>query len=482
MTEAALPLRIFVASPGDLTSERLAIKQCVAEHNALTIGNASPKFEVVGWESVRGTARRPQEAINELIEECHYLVALFKKSWGSEPGSPWGYTSGTEEELFTGLLDLGQGDRPMRDVWVAFMSASEPALQIRELREQMSRRHAMMYESVSDAYELKEKFADRLNGWSTITPKSPRHIDLLPTSGKDVLRAASLCRDGKKLVELGIPEQGMSKLREASALGGPPENLAYAKFLARNGELDGAEEVIQIAIDYFTTGPGLLDSPLAAEVFAAQAGLFRRQGRYADAIGRLEHALRLFDETSPYAEVVRCRILDELGLASQKTGDMDGARRCFNEALRIRRGVDDSIDVGQSLVNLARLDVAAQDMDAALNRADEALARLSEIPPSALHANAHVLRAQVLLRLGRPREAISDTHKAISLNEQFGNTRGAAIAHYVAAQCYRAAGDNGEASGHAGQSMTLNDSMGNASGRDKARWILDQLAHENRHL
>ena len=475
MTDAPLPLRIFVASPGDLTSERLAIKQCVDEHKARAIGTASSKFEVVGWESVRGTARRPQEAINELIHECHYLVALFKKSWGSEPGSPWGYTSGTEEELFTGLLNLGQDDRPMRDVWVAFMSDPDPSPQIGALRGQMSSRHALMYETVSDVIELKEKFTERLNGWSVITPKSPRHIDLIPTSAKDVLRAASLCRDGKKLVELGLPEQGRGKLREASALGGPPENLAYAKFLARKGELDDAEKVIQIAIDYFSTGPGPLNSPLAAEAFAAQAGLLRRQGRDADAIGRLEHALRLFDETDPFAKVVRCRILDELGLACHKTGEVDRARRYFNESLGIRSEVDDNVDVGQSLVNLARLDVAAKDMDAALDRADAALARLGEVPPSALHANAHVLRAQVLIRLGKAEEAISNTIKAISLNEQFGNLRGAAIANYVAAQCYKAAGDIGEARRHAEKSMVLNDSMGNASGRDKARWILDQL-------
>jgi tetratricopeptide (TPR) repeat protein len=476
VTKAPLPLRIFVASPGDLTSERLAIRQCVDEHNARAIGTPSPTFEVVGWESVRGTARRPQEAINELIQECHYLVALFKKSWGSEPGSPWGYTSGTEEELFTGFLGLGQGDCPMRDIWVAFMPVADPAPQIRALREQMSRRHALLYEAVSDVIDLKEKFADRLNGWSTIAPKSPRHIDLLPTSGKDVLRASSLCRDGKKLVELGLPEEGLDKLRDASALGGPPEKLAYAKFLARTGDLDTAKEVIQSAIDYFTTRPGELNSPLAAEAFAAQAGLLRRQGRDADAIGRFEHALRLFDATDPFANAVRCRILDELGLACQKIGEMGRARRYFNESLGIRDEADDNIEVGQSLVNLARIDVATRDTETALERADAALARLGEVPPTALHANAQVLRAQVLIRLGRAKEAIGNTLTAISLNKQFGNRHGEAIAHYVAAQCYKAAGEIGEARRHAEESMMINDSMGDTSGRDKARWILDQLS------
>ena len=67
-------------------------------HSLLSQNTRGVTYEVVGWERVRGTARRPQEAINELIAESHFLVALFKESWGSEPGSPWGYTSGTEEE------------------------------------------------------------------------------------------------------------------------------------------------------------------------------------------------------------------------------------------------------------------------------------------------------------------------------------------------------------------------------------------------
>jgi len=68
-------------------------------------GRQQRTYEVVGWDRVRGTARRSQEAINELISESHFVLTLFKSFWESEPGSPWGYTSSTEEELFTGLLD-----------------------------------------------------------------------------------------------------------------------------------------------------------------------------------------------------------------------------------------------------------------------------------------------------------------------------------------------------------------------------------------
>ena len=163
----ALPLRIFLASPGDLADEREVVRACIDEHRARHRGQSNAAYEVVGWERVRGTARRPQEAINELIGESHFLIALFKGSWGSEPGSPWGYTSGTEEELFTGLLELGRAEQPMRDVWVAFLDHPAPAEQIVNLRKQMSRHHSIMYESIADIRELKEKLTERLEAWET---------------------------------------------------------------------------------------------------------------------------------------------------------------------------------------------------------------------------------------------------------------------------------------------------------------------------
>jgi len=468
-------LRVFVASPGDLASERTVVANITSEHNSRQTSDAT-RFEMVGWESVRGTAQRPQEAINELIGECHYLVALFKRSWGSEPGSPWGYTSGTEEELFTALLQLGQDDRPMRDVWVAFLQDASPASEITELRDQMSNRHALMYEPVSDISDLKEKLTSRLEGWTSIVgPKVARHINLLPSSGRDVLRAATLRRDGEKLVELGLPENGRDNLREAAVLGGPPEQLAYAKFLEHSGDLDAAQTVIQSAIDYFAKEPGTLHTPSAAEAFAALAGILRRKGSDRDAIGRLQHALTLLDEEIPYATVVRCRILDELGLAHQQVGELDSARQNIELALGRRRESGDELGVCQSLVNLARLDVAMDDLNSARDYAEQALSGLGKFPPVALHANAEVLRAQVLLRQGLASEARGNTARAIAINRQIGNSRGEAISLLVSAQCLRASGEVQEAIADAEQALILNEAIENKFGQDRARWLLDQL-------
>lgn len=472
----ALPLRIFLASPGDVASERAAVQAVVNEYNNRSAGDGGVKFEVIGWDRVRGTARRPQEAINELIMESHFMVVLFKRSWGSAPGSPWGYTSGTEEELFTGLLELGQADQPMRDVWVAFVDDTSPADQIQDLKNEMSSQHALMYESVGNLRDFKDKFSAVLRNWEDLAgTKVARHIDLLPSSGRDVLRAANKRIRGEDLVELGEVDPGRTALEEAAALGGPEEHLALSKFQARHGDLVAAHASAQRAIDYFTSSEASLHSPLAAKAFAAQAAVLRRQGEDFAAIGRLEKALTLLHEGQAYARDVRCRILDDLGLANMAIGEIPTARDWFERALRERTAASDNLGVCQSKVNLARLEVAAGDLATAAQYADEVVETLRRTPPTSLRANAEALAAQVRLRIGEPSQAIPFAERSLSLNKQLANRNGEAKALLVLAQCCRADNRTEEARRHAQACLELNTDMKNDSGAQRAQWLLSQL-------
>jgi tetratricopeptide (TPR) repeat protein len=470
-----IPLRVFVATPGDLADERTVVQTTIDEHNGRQADDAT-RFEKVGWESVRGTAQRPQEAINDLVGECHFMIVMFRKSWGSAPGSPWGYTSGTEEELFTGLLQLGQDDRPMRDVWVVFLQGGTPDARVVHLQDELKGSHALMYETASHTADLKTKLGARLESWaSNFGPKVSRHINLLPSSGKDLLRASTLRRDGEKLVELGQPEAGRGYLREAAVLGGPPERLAYAKSLEHAGELDAAQTEIEKAIDYFATELGTLQTPAAAEAFAALAGIFRRRGADLEAIGRLQQALTLLKANDAYSSSVRCRILDELGLAQQKIGELDKAGETFEAAHTERKDNRDEFGVCQSLVNLARLHVRKRDLNSARSHAESALSELNGFAPTALHANAEVLTAQVLLRMGLAEEALVHTSRAMAINQQIGYSRGEAISLLVSAQCHRAAGDLTQALDHAEKALAINEQIGDVKGAEQARWQIEQL-------
>ena len=471
----ALPLRIFLASPSDLEDERAAVRACIKEHNVRRERETGVTYEVVEWDRMRGTARRAQEAINELITESHFMIALFKRVWGNVPGSPWGYTSGTEEELFTGLLELGQAEQPMRDVWVGFVKDSKPDERIVKLRQQIVERHAVMFESVTDLRDLKERMTGCLESWDALSgTKVPRHVDLMPSSGKDVLRAANLRLRGEKLVDLGQPDAGRAQLKEAAVLGGPVELLAYARLLRRDGDLDGAYVETQKAIECIAAG-GPLYSAVAADAFSAQARVLSAQRRHHDAIGRLEQALTLLVGGDAYANAIRCRIHDDLGLAYRKVGDLASARRNFEEALQSRRDTGRNNDVCQSLINLARLEVAAGDLATAAGFADEVIMILRETPPSGLHANAEVLAAQVRLRQNRPDEGIPHAEWALAVNRQIANRKGEAISLLVLAQCCREVGRRTEAEKHAQACLALNESMGDARGAERAQWLLDNL-------
>ncbi|WP_418605845.1 tetratricopeptide repeat protein [Georgenia sp. SUBG003] len=394
---------------------------------------------------------------------------------GSAPGSPWGYTSGTEEEFFTGLLELGQIEQPMRDLWVGFVDDSDPDRRIVKLRQEIIDRHSVMFESISGLRDLKEKLTDRLKSWEELAgTKIPQHVDLLPSSGKDVLRAANLRLQGEKLIDLGQADAGRASLHEAAVLGGPAERLAYARFLRRSGDLESAYAETQRAVDHFIEGAPIY-STLAADAFSAQAKVLSAQGRNHDAVGQLEHALTLVVADDAYARAVRCRIHDDLGLAYRKVDDLASARRNFETALQARREAGQKREVSQSLINLARLEVAAGDLATAAEYSEEVITVLRETPPSGVRANAEVLMAQVRLRQSRPAEGIPHAEWALSMNRLIANRQGEAISLLVLAQCCREAGRRADAGAHARACLALNESMGDARGAEKAQWLLDHL-------
>lgn len=199
------------------------------------------------------------------------------------------------------------------------------------------------------------------------------------------------------------------------------------------------------------------------------------QGRYNEAIGRLDQAISLLVTEDAYARTVRCRILDDLGLACRKINDLSGSRRNFNAALQVRREDGRDNETCQSLINLARLEVADGELDIAAGYADEVIVILRGTPPSGLHANAEVLVAQVRLRQGRSSEGIPHAERALAVNHQIANRQGEAISMLVLAQCCREAGRLDEAEKYARACLALNESMGNSGGMKKAQWLLDKL-------
>lgn len=176
---------------------------------------------------------------------------------------------------------------------------------------------------------------------------------------------------------------------------------------------------------------------------------------------------------------VRCRILDELGLAREKSGDFREARTKFLEALTAREAAALETDQCQSRINLARLDLAEDDVESALEHAEWALEHLRHLPSSALHANAHVLAAQIHLRSNKPTAGVAQARRALEINQMIYNRRGEAISLNILAQCELDAGEIRSAKEHSQACLDLNVEINDDFGIAQAQSLLSKFELSN---
>ena len=98
MPETRKIIRVFLASPGDLVDERVAVAEVVAEINDNWADFLGYQIELMGWEDTVSRHRRPQEIINQELDRCELFIGMMWKKWGTPPDKDGKYTSGFQEE------------------------------------------------------------------------------------------------------------------------------------------------------------------------------------------------------------------------------------------------------------------------------------------------------------------------------------------------------------------------------------------------
>lgn len=92
-------LRVFIASPSDVSQERDAIEQAIFKWNIQYSEDMQVVLLPARWENVAPTYRGedPQQILNEqLVSKCDLLIGVFWKRLGSATAN---YLSGTLEEI-----------------------------------------------------------------------------------------------------------------------------------------------------------------------------------------------------------------------------------------------------------------------------------------------------------------------------------------------------------------------------------------------
>jgi len=167
MTVPLTGIRVFLASPSGLQSEREHFKKVVWEFNEKRAIPADHVFIPVMFEQIPGGAEQAQKRINRRIEDCDYCVAMFWNDLGSPPevDSPDGSASVTDGEYRKALELIKQGS--MKEAVMLFKDI--PQFQLDDPGDKLNRfleykkeqQKACSYEEFGNNAALKE-IIDRL--------------------------------------------------------------------------------------------------------------------------------------------------------------------------------------------------------------------------------------------------------------------------------------------------------------------------------
>lgn len=168
-------LTVFMASPSDVASERLAVAAVVNRINRRSARDLGWQLEVVGWEDTIPGYGRPQSRINPDLERCDVFVGILWKRWGSPTGT---HSSGFHEEFEGAMQRRASSAGPeillyLRDLGNEASQDPGPQLEsVLRFRQQLNDASNVLYKSYVDVDEFTELLDYHLS--SILTARAAR--------------------------------------------------------------------------------------------------------------------------------------------------------------------------------------------------------------------------------------------------------------------------------------------------------------------
>lgn len=468
-------MKIFLASPGDLSHERESLKMAVGRQIPSDNGDIVD-VNICGWEDVDGGLGRPQAIINQEIIDSDYMICLFKSDWGSDPGGDELYSSGTEEELFQGLLAALDKELPMKDIWLCFVEAADVSPSVLDFKKRVTYSKSLLYVQAEDTEDLKEKVRNRIASWAekSAAGKKPRAFDLETSTGKHPIRLRQDSLLAVETIEAGRQDIGLTKLREIAIDGGAAEWLLYSKYLAQAGSVDESEKWVDQSLEKMGDTFERKYSTLGIEAISQKGYILKKKGDYLAAEIQIGKYLERLGEIDAETEAL-ARLYDNYGLCLQFNRSYSRAHDAFSRSREIRLGRYDKVQVAQSDLNISRLYLRQEMTEDAKPIAEKANRVLEATYEMGLRANCQVLLAQIAIKEENYITAVEFADRAYAYNSQVNNVMGQAASLYTKAEACRRAGDVLNARKSYIATSALNESMGNDKMVSRVQTILQDM-------
>jgi tetratricopeptide (TPR) repeat protein len=482
---------VFLASPGNMATEREACRKVIREFNEGRSESERVAFIVRAWEDMPGGVGRPQDRINPKLDDCDFMILILGDRWGSPPALDGPYTSGTEEEFYRCLDLLARPDAAMRDLLVLFKTL-EPGrvrdpgpqlLKVMSFRDSLEKSKALQYVTFDSDESLATAIGKKLAEWARpLDARTPAKITL-PDAEDSVEPPTQATREqllntARDHAANGVLMQAEAAFAHAIEDGDVDAVSEFALFMRRTGRLERALELNRQIIE----DPKILratDRDSIAHRVKALANMgviHRKRGSLSDSIVALQEAVRTADSSDFPVYQDLCYALDNYGLSLLRANKVDLAHEQFEKAHALRKEFGTGRDLAQSAVNLGRQALLLEDFQRASALFVEALENPDTASDDHLLANVLCGLAEARLRQGS-REGVHDLlNRALELNASLGNSDGISIAHALLARLFLLEDAPERAAEHAELCRQESEKTNNATGHGTAALLLARVA------
>lgn len=464
-------IKVFIASPGDLTIERRAFKDVIDELNKGFGRGAEVQFEPLGWEDALSQfGRRSQSVINKDIDACDVFVLVMWRRWGQEAPDAAPYSSYTEEEFYRAVTRFEKNQSPTIFAFFKHIDSgqiADPGEQLKkvlEFRKKLEQSRKALWRGFADEAEFKAEIDKHLCAFAkgqteninetVIGPLLPDSVitemeKIKAEAKRNLERAEKAEQDAKDAIAKAEAVGNVAEAKAAKQSVSLAESAAKA---ALDGKLEEARQVFAKALDGTTNLRVLY---LGYEFFA-------RLGEIDEAERLLRRWLSITGPESQTAETAAA--YGNLGNIESTRGNLDTAEDYLKKALAFNEKIGRIDGMAIQYGNLGIIEGTRGNLDAAEDYFKKALT-LDEILGKIEGMASDYNNLGSIERTRGNLDAAEAYHKkALGINEKLGLLEGTAITYGNLGNVENTRGNLDAAETYYKKALALNNKLGRIEG------------------
>lgn len=511
MSKTLQVIRVFLASPGDLSEERNLFPSIIGQFNEFKADAMDVELRAFGWEDTLPGWGRPQALINDEVRSSDIFIMLLWKRWGTPSGE---FSSGTEEEFNIAYERYKKTSSPhlllyFRSVPQAMMA--DPGEQLKKVlnfRASIEEERIGLFKTYDSTVQWRDLIMKHLGHWLDrkvygtgfatetdaaviqVPPEIEKRLielqkevegktaELRTTQSKLRTEAIRYAVEATRFIKEGsftLAEENFSRSIE---LYEEPEVLHnFAVFWRRRGSLDRAKEMFERLLRVSDDSEYQL---FRAVAYRGLASFYKTNGDLSNAESMFKKALEI-DSSIDRKDGMASSYLS-LGNVYTTMGDATRAEEMYEKAWHLNDLLGRKKGLAATFLNLANLAMSRGDLNKAKKMYEEALKLNTALGRRKGMANSYLGLGTVAIAKRDSANAQAMFRKALELFRHMGLKEGQATAYVNLGGVYSIRGDLSKAREMYERALKINTALGRKLGMANAYTNLGVLSRRRENM